>query len=435
MSAMDGVFAHALRLISEGRHEAALLMLRTARDGGRVAPELLPSLDFNIALCERHLLRSAPQAAGRTLSVGIVAPADRSKGLFRDAETIAWALAEAADLRCSALMVSDNLYRHDYGHPATREYEVIDPAAPHLPGPRLSPARWLDGVDVLILLEALNPSLLALAQGVPRVRQVLFMPNLEWAVLDHRLEDTRPWEDALRQAATQVLTIARSPSIERRLQPLGVPTVLLPWSIPDPVVRPQRPPPDSGRPLNLLFNGGNLGFRDRRGLDIVVDALQRLGEPPRPVKMVIKCNKPRDELAALASRPGLEIEVDTRFVPDRDELLAYYDRADLVLYPSRFEGLGLSLLEALHRGCYVLATDGDPMSDLLPPGCLRIAAQRHGLIKLAPVFEPDPQSLAELIRQLLLEPAALVLDIADDCRERQRRFRRELAALVRLVAR
>ncbi len=432
---MDGIFSHARRLLAEGRYEAALLALRVARDGGHAKPELLSSLDFDIALCERQRRRHAAASGTAVLKVGIVTPADRSKGLFRDAETVAWALNDAPDLGCSALMVSDNLYRHDYGRAGAKVYEVIDPADPTMSGPRMTPEHWLEGIDVLLVLEALNPSLLALASRSPRVRQVLFMPNLEWAVLDPRVEDTRPWERTLQQAGARVLTVARSPSIERRLLPLRVPVVQIPWSIPDPVLPTRRPPPRADRPLNLLFNGGNLGYRDRRGLDVVVEALRRLGEPSRPLHVVIKCNKTHEALASLPEQPGLRIDVDTRFLPDRDDLLALYDRADVVLYPSRFEGLGLSLLEALHRGCYVLATDGDPMSDLLPGHCLRIAAQQCGMIKLAPLFEPDPQSLADAIAMLIREPAGLTADIGAAYIERQRRFRRELGALVRLVAR
>jgi len=428
---LPGIFSRGLALLQAGRHEEALVAMRDALRTSDVLPELRAGLEFSTEICERRM-RRATDTEANSLVVGIVAPAERSKGLFRDAETIVWALQGAEGLRTSVLLVSNNLYRHDHvGSAAT--YEVMGAAGGA--ASRTTAASWLEQIDVLIVLEALNPSLLALAQSSSRLRQILFMPNLEWAVIDPEQDDTRSWERYLQSASTRVVTIARSPSIQRRLAPLQIPTVLLNWSIPDPVVDARREPWHSGREVRMLFNGGNLGFQDRRGLDILLDAIGRLGDLPGPAQLVIKCNKAREELATLQAPPGLRIEIDTRFVKDREDVLAYYDRADLVLYPSRFEGLGLSLLEALHRGCYVLATDGEPMTDLLPAAWLRIPAQRRGLVKLAPRFEPDPRAMADAMRQLLLDPEQLLTDTAADYRERQARFRRELASLVRLLAR
>lgn len=42
-----------------------------------------------------------------------------------------------------------------------------------------------------------------------------------------------------------------------------------------------------------------------------------------------------------------------------------YNAADLIFMPSRFEGLGLTLLEAMASGCLVAATDAEPMRSFL----------------------------------------------------------------------
>jgi glycosyltransferase involved in cell wall biosynthesis len=49
-----------------------------------------------------------------------------------------------------------------------------------------------------------------------------------------------------------------------------------------------------------------------------------------------------------------------------DELL----RADVLLLPSRFEGLPLVAIEALHHGLPVVASDRAGLGDVLPPACL-----------------------------------------------------------------
>jgi len=431
---MRNVLAQGRTLIQSGKLEEALQLYRDARQAESTIPILRKSLEFNIGYLERRIYGMSP-AAGKKLVVGIVAPDRANMGLFRDAETLAWALAGSGDLTCSTLLVSANLYKNDYTRHPNQKYKVLNPIEPTASTQVSTITDWLSSIDVLIILEALNPTLLSVSHSVSHVRQILFIPNLEWAVLDPLKEDTRPWEQLLQNAGTSMITIARCPSIQRRLAQFRIPIVMLSWSIPDPVVRPRRTPPSTRNRINILFNGGNLGYRDRRGLDIVVEALRRLGPPPREVQLVIKCNKPHQSLDSLPHYPRLNVKIDTGFLPSRDQLLTYYDEADLVLYPSRFEGFGLSLLEALHRGCYVLATDGDPMTDLLPEECQRIAAQRCGMIRLAPAFEPDPQSLADGIRQLLLEPSDLDIDISECYRERQERFRREFCSLVRIVAR
>lgn len=60
-------------------------------------------------------------------------------------------------------------------------------------------------------------------------------------------------------------------------------------------------------------------------------------------------------------------------VHTREELRELLSEADAMLYPSRWEGFGLTLMEALHAGLPVLATDGWPMNELVADG-------RNGLL-------------------------------------------------------
>lgn len=59
----------------------------------------------------------------------------------------------------------------------------------------------------------------------------------------------------------------------------------------------------------------------------------------------------------------------------REELADLLGEADAVLYPSRWEGFGLSMMEALHAGVPVLATDGWPINEARPTPRHRLALE------------------------------------------------------------
>ena len=416
-----------LTLVRTGHHADALPALIRFRATLAASHPLRPGIDFNIALCQRQLgVQPATQAQPhrrRAVHVGLIAPNDRTKGLYRDIETVVWALEGCADVSTTVLEVATNLSATRYGEQLQQPFTTSE-------GPQQL-GDWLDSVSLVMAFEVLNPTLVDVLKA--RGKPLVYVPNLEWASLDPRSEDTRSWEQLLQREAGVVTTIARTASIEALLRHRRVPTVRVDWSIPDPVVdRPvrQRSPGDA---INILFNAGNFGFKERRGLDVVLASLQHLPPPARPLHFLFKGNKSRDELDQLPAIAGVSYRVDNQFVPDRDALLRYYDDADVVLYPSRFEGLGLSLLEALHRGCYVLATDGEPMSELLPAEFPRVAATVAGRLRHAFVYEPSPRSLAALIAELASRDDAVLPVNAELYRERQRRFREQLRALCRVL--
>jgi glycosyltransferase involved in cell wall biosynthesis len=82
-------------------------------------------------------------------------------------------------------------------------------------------------------------------------------------------------------------------------------------------------------------------------------------------------------------------------------------QADVVLHPSRWEGLGHPMLEALHAGIPVVATDGWPMNEFVEherTGLL-VPARRVGTTCLAPHWECDPGDLAAAMARLVSDRA------------------------------
>jgi glycosyltransferase involved in cell wall biosynthesis len=78
------------------------------------------------------------------------------------------------------------------------------------------------------------------------------------------------------------------------------------------------------------------------------------------------------------------------WVPFHDDVRAFYDRFDIVVLPSRHEGMSQGLLEAMAIGKPVIATRGGGNTDLIDDGV-------HGLL----VPRRDPEALGRSIQRLL----------------------------------
>jgi len=113
---------------------------------------------------------------------------------------------------------------------------------------------------------------------------------------------------------------------------------------------------------------------------------------------------------------GFELEgavVPTGWVPQED-LVLLYRAADVVLYPSRYEGFGLPPLEAMACGTPVVASMGGSLPEVLGDAC--------------PLVEPaDHLGLARETRRLVEDMAARAESIRRG-RERAARYRWDAAA-------
>ncbi len=68
--------------------------------------------------------------------------------------------------------------------------------------------------------------------------------------------------------------------------------------------------------------------------------------------------------------------------------------ADVFVFPSLFEGLGVSLLQAMGRALPVVTTDRRPMSDVVDDG-------KTGVL----VPAEDPAAIAAMVTRLFADPA------------------------------
>jgi glycosyltransferase involved in cell wall biosynthesis len=94
-------------------------------------------------------------------------------------------------------------------------------------------------------------------------------------------------------------------------------------------------------------------------------ALKALKDVPPPWQLdIVGVGWQERDLKELAERLGIASRV--RFLGERSDDQSLMSEADLFLFPSRWEGMGLALLEAVAAGVPVLASDIPPVREYLP---------------------------------------------------------------------
>jgi glycosyltransferase involved in cell wall biosynthesis len=135
-----------------------------------------------------------------------------------------------------------------------------------------------------------------------------------------------------------------------------------------------------------LFVGG---IQPRKDPLAAVEALALLdGE----LKLVVVGAERRggDEVRSAVTRLGLEQRVELAGHVERDELATLYRGAACLVFPSRYEGFGLPVLEAMASGTPVVATTAGAVPEVAGDAAVLV--------------DPgDPEALADGIRQALAD--------------------------------
>jgi glycosyltransferase involved in cell wall biosynthesis/2-polyprenyl-3-methyl-5-hydroxy-6-metoxy-1,4-benzoquinol methylase len=337
--------------------------------------------------------------------VGILSVKDAKRGLWRDMECLVWALDQHSPRRQGACPAELSVFvmsgRSQVGRGGVAETPKVTCRQAVPRGTRFDD--WLDEIDVLVVSEHFLPQ--AFQRAKTKDVKVVYIPNLDWAThggAARASEGVRRWVDAVKKSGCEVW--AKTPMVQETLEAQGVECVLVPWSIPDPVAR-DRVAKTSGT-VRFLMNAGFGGWRGRRGVDLALQAFKLARETCPHIELVLKSIPPAEKVArgGLHRQDGVRVEEG---MVARERLAELCAEADAVLYPSRWEGFGLSLLEALHDGLPVIATDGWPMNELVEHGHngLLVSCRRAGSTRLAPHWECDVKALARRIVEFAESPA------------------------------
>jgi D-inositol-3-phosphate glycosyltransferase len=94
----------------------------------------------------------------------------------------------------------------------------------------------------------------------------------------------------------------------------------------------------------------------RKNVAMLLRAFAQIRAQIADVKLILVGDAPQPELVALVEQLALQDAVEFPGIVDKDELLKLYQGAELFVLPSRQEGLGIVMLEAMACGTPVITT-------------------------------------------------------------------------------
>ena len=185
----------------------------------------------------------------------------------------------------------------------------------------------------------------------------------------------------------------------------GLQTPRVPWGIhPELLDVPVRRSDDGL--VRFVFPGGFLGHRTPA--EPVVEAFTRARG--QNLRLLVKAQVERSRLRELMPLIGADERIELRLADEPwAEHLAAVAANDVSLSPSRWEGLGLPLYEAIAFGMPTIANDDPPMNEVVVDGVNGILVPSHpdGTARSGiPARRPDPDALTAAIERIA-EPGEL----------------------------
>jgi 1,2-diacylglycerol 3-alpha-glucosyltransferase len=179
---------------------------------------------------------------------------------------------------------------------------------------------------------------------------------------------------------------------------LGIESPRVHWGIHPELLEVEAPDRDDGA-IRFMFPGGFMS--KRKPLDPVLEAFRQTRD--ERFRLIVKAQVERKApKVARAAKRDRRIELITEDLPT-DEHLRLFASTDVSLAPSRWEGLGLHLYEALAFGVPTVVNDSPPMNEVIRDGesGLLVRPVPDGEAKSGiPAYTVDPAELAGAIERL-----------------------------------
>jgi glycosyltransferase involved in cell wall biosynthesis len=152
--------------------------------------------------------------------------------------------------------------------------------------------------------------------------------------------------------------------------------------------------------VRFVFPGGFLGHR--KPLEPVAEAFARTSNPD--LRLLVKAQVERERLESLSRRVRKDRRIELRLGDeDWEPHLRAIAACDVCITPSRWEGLGLPLYEAMAFGQPVITNDDPPMNEVIDDDVNGLLVPSHpdGTARSGiPATRPDSDALTEAIERL-----------------------------------
>jgi glycosyltransferase involved in cell wall biosynthesis len=156
----------------------------------------------------------------------------------------------------------------------------------------------------------------------------------------------------------------------------------------------------------ILFVGGADPRKNHRVfLEAVARSRSQLGE--RVIVMVGDAEHPEGSYRATAQALGLEPQVRYTGRLDRADLRRLYSRADVFVFPSRYEGFGMPVLEAMACGTPTITSSTSSLPEVAGDAALLVDPDDVEALGRAMVTVLSDQELREELRRRGFERARL----------------------------
>jgi glycosyltransferase involved in cell wall biosynthesis len=150
----------------------------------------------------------------------------------------------------------------------------------------------------------------------------------------------------------------------------------------------------------LLFVGS---LRRKKNLSTLLDAFEKLPDPERKeLKLVLVGirNTAWSDLKKRLNTPALKNRVFFPGYVSDDDLVIFYNLAEALVYPSRFEGFGLPPLEAMACGTPVITSNGGAIPEVVADAALTVSpSDTDGLAQAMLSIRRDKELRTQLIKK------------------------------------
>jgi len=134
------------------------------------------------------------------------------------------------------------------------------------------------------------------------------------------------------------------------------------------------PRTSNGEPSRRPYVLSVAGADPTKNVEILVDAFGRLPAPVREAHDLVLVGdfRRRPELRGRVASLGLDKQAYFPGVVDDDRLIELYQQAALFVFPSRYEGFGLPVLEAMACGCPVISSHAASLPEVAGDAALLV---------------------------------------------------------------